>query len=61
MVATGCWVTLEPEAAAALPGVALTVDNTRKDTLALLLEPWSAELDDPADLARLQPDGNPFD
>lgn len=61
LVATGCWVTLEPEAAAALPGVALTVENDRKDLLALLLEPWSAELDDPADLARLQPDGTPFD
>jgi threonylcarbamoyladenosine tRNA methylthiotransferase MtaB len=60
LVATGCWVTLEPEAARALPGVTLTVENAQKDALALLLEPWSAELDDPADLARLHPDGTPF-
>ncbi len=58
---TGCWSTLAPDKAAALPGVALTVDNTRKDLLPLLLEPWSAELDDPADLARIAPNGNPFD
>lgn len=61
LAVTGCWVSLEPDAAAALPGVTLTVDNTRKDLLPLLLEPWSVELDDPADLARLQPDGQPFD
>ncbi len=61
IAATGCWVSLEPEAAHRLPGVALAVDNARKDVLHLLLEPWSAELDDPADLARMQPDGTPFD
>jgi threonylcarbamoyladenosine tRNA methylthiotransferase MtaB len=39
----------------------MAVENTRKDMLHLLLEPWSAELDDPADLARIQPDGVPFE
>jgi threonylcarbamoyladenosine tRNA methylthiotransferase MtaB len=58
---TGCWTTLEPQTAAALPGVALVADNSRKEYLHTLLEPWSAELDDPADLARIQPDGVPFD
>jgi threonylcarbamoyladenosine tRNA methylthiotransferase MtaB len=61
IAATGCWVSLEPQAALSLPGVTLAVDNIRKEMLLLLLEPWSAELDDPADLARLQPDGVPFD
>jgi threonylcarbamoyladenosine tRNA methylthiotransferase MtaB len=61
IVATGCWSTLEPGAAAKLPGVALVVDNSRKDLLDTLLEPWSAQLDDPADLARMAPDGTPFD
>ncbi|RIK44044.1 MAG: tRNA (N(6)-L-threonylcarbamoyladenosine(37)-C(2))-methylthiotransferase MtaB [Chloroflexi bacterium] len=57
---TGCWATLEPAAAAQQPGVALVTPNNQKDLLHTLLEPWSAELDDPADLARLQPDGTPF-
>jgi len=57
---TGCWATLHPQQAAELPGVALVADNTRKDLLHTLLEPWSAELDDPDDLARIQPDGTPF-
>lgn len=57
---TGCWATLEPDAAATLPGVALIADNTRKDLLHTLLEPWSAELDDPDLLARMEPDGTPF-
>jgi len=57
---TGCWATLQLAAASALPGVTLVADNGQKDLLHTLLEPWSAELDDPADLARLQPDGNPF-
>lgn len=57
---TGCWATLEPQAAAQLPGVALVAANTQKDLLHTLLEPWSAELDDPADLARIEPDGTPF-
>ena len=61
IVATGCWSTLEPRAAAKLPGVELVVDNARKDLLDTLLEPWSAELDDPADLVRMEPDGSPFD
>jgi threonylcarbamoyladenosine tRNA methylthiotransferase MtaB len=61
IAATGCWVSLEPQAALTLPGVTLAVENTRKDLLHLLLEPWSAELDDPTDLARLQPDGVPFE
>ncbi len=58
---TGCWATLQPAEATALPGVALVADNGQKDLLHTLLEPWSAELDDPADLARMQPDGNPLD
>ncbi len=57
---TGCWSTLQPVQASALPGVALVTDNAQKDLLHTLLEPWSAELDDPADLARMQPSGNPF-
>lgn len=57
---TGCWATLQPTEAIALPGVSLVADNGQKDLLHTLLEPWSAELDDPDDLARLQPDGNPF-
>src|SRR5690606_23440159 len=61
LAVTGCWVTVEPDAAATLPGVALVADNQRKDLLHLLLEPWSAELDDPADLARIQPNGTPFE
>lgn len=61
IAATGCWVSLEPQVTLSLPGVVMAVDNTHKDTLHLLLEPWSAELDDPADLARIQPDGIPFE
>ncbi len=57
---TGCWATLQPEQAAALPGVAMVADNGEKELLATLLEPWSAELDDPADVARMAPDGTPF-
>ena len=57
---TGCWATLEPKKAAGLPNVAMVVDNDQKDLLHTLLEPWSAELDDPNDLARMQPNGNPF-
>jgi threonylcarbamoyladenosine tRNA methylthiotransferase MtaB len=34
VVVTGCWSTLEPEAAAALPGVRRIVPNQKKDTLA---------------------------
>lgn len=57
---TGCWATLRPRQAEQLPGVALVADNSRKDMLATLLEPWSTELDDPETLARMQPDGVPF-
>lgn len=60
IAATGCWVTLQPAKAAALPGVALIADNDEKELLHELLEPWSAELSDPADLLRMRPDGNPF-
>jgi threonylcarbamoyladenosine tRNA methylthiotransferase MtaB len=58
---TGCYATLAPHAAAALPGVALVAENSRKELLPLLLEPWSAEFTDTADLARLLPDAAPFD
>jgi threonylcarbamoyladenosine tRNA methylthiotransferase MtaB len=58
---TGCWATLEPQEAADLPGVALVANNQRKDLLHTLLEPWSAELDDPDLLARMAPDGVAFD
>src|SRR3954467_6217437 len=61
IAATGCWVSLEPQAALDLPGVTLAVDNTRKDLLHLLLEPWSAEFDKLEDLVRLEPDGMPFE
>jgi threonylcarbamoyladenosine tRNA methylthiotransferase MtaB len=33
IVATGCWATLEPQAAAALPGVTRVILNAEKDTL----------------------------
>lgn len=57
---TGCWATLHPQHAQQLPGVVLVADNSRKELLAALLEPWSAELEDVDTLARLQPDGVPF-
>ncbi len=57
---TGCWAALDPAAAADLPGVTLVADNDQKELLHTLLEPWSAELDDPDDVARMQPDGTPF-
>ena len=57
---TGCWATLQPQEALALPGVALVANNDQKDLLHTLLEPWSAEFDDPDDLLRVQPTGNPF-
>ncbi len=57
---TGCWSTLRSQEAAALPGVALVVDNERKEILHTLLEPWSAELESLDALARLQPDGDAF-
>ncbi len=58
---TGCWATLQPQEALALPGVALVADNQEKALLHTLLEPWSAALDDPDDLLRMQPAGTPFD
>jgi threonylcarbamoyladenosine tRNA methylthiotransferase MtaB len=57
---TGCWATLEPQRVAALPGVALVAGNAQKELLAALLEPWSAEFEEPEALARLQPGGVPF-
>lgn len=33
VIATGCWATLEPEKAAALPGVSRVIPNARKDRL----------------------------
>lgn len=57
---TGCWATLQPQAAEVLPGVALVADNQQKELLHTLLEPWSADLDDPDDLLRMQPTGTPF-
>ncbi len=57
---TGCYATLEPGKTAALPGVALVADNREKELLHVLLEPWSAELDDPAQIALMQPNGVPF-
>lgn len=57
---TGCWASLQPQEARALPGVALVADNQQKDLLHTLLEPWSADLDDPDDLLRMQPTGTPF-
>ena len=57
---TGCWATLQPDEAGALPGVALVADNDRKELLHTLLEPWSAELDDPESLLQMAPDGTPF-
>jgi len=57
---TGCLATRDPQRTANLPGVALVAPNDRKDLLATLLEPWSAELDDLAALTRLHPDGDPF-
>jgi threonylcarbamoyladenosine tRNA methylthiotransferase MtaB len=56
MVLTGCWATLARDEAASLPGVTLVADNTQKDLLPLLLEPWSAEFDDPSLLQRLNPE-----
>ena len=45
LAVTGCYATLAPNAVAALPNVELVVDNGRKERLAELLQPWSAELD----------------
>lgn len=57
---TGCYATLAPEAAGNLPGVALVADNQQKEMLHALIEPWSADFEDPLDLERIQPDGVPL-
>jgi threonylcarbamoyladenosine tRNA methylthiotransferase MtaB len=58
---TGCYATLNPTAAGAMPGVALVAGNSEKELLPLLLEPWSADYGDPSGLERLRPDASPFD
>jgi len=48
IVATGCWVTLQPEKAAALPNVLRVVNNSHKDTLVpetLNLQPESFDIE----------------
>jgi threonylcarbamoyladenosine tRNA methylthiotransferase MtaB len=45
LAVTGCYATLAPDAVAGLPNVELVVENRRKDLLAELLQPWSAQLD----------------
>lgn len=45
LAVTGCYATLAPDDVSRLPNVELVVDNRRKDFLAELLQPWSAELD----------------
>jgi len=48
IVATGCWVTLQPEKAAALPNVLRVVNNSHKDTLvpeSLNLQPESFDIE----------------
>lgn len=57
---TGCYATLAPRESAKLPGVELVADNSAKEMLHTLLEPWSAEFSDPDDLSRIQPHGTPF-
>jgi threonylcarbamoyladenosine tRNA methylthiotransferase MtaB len=58
---TGCYATLDPQAAAAMPGVGLVAANREKELLPLLLEAWSAEFDNVEALAQLHPDSVPFD
>ena len=58
---TGCYATLDPQAASAMPGVSLVAGNNQKELLPTLLEPWSAEFEDTDSLARLAPDGSPFE
>lgn len=57
---TGCYATLDPQAAAAMPGVALVAPNSRKELLPLLLEPWSAAFDEIETLTQLHPDSSPI-
>ena len=58
---TGCYATLDPQAAGQMPGVALVADNRQKELLPTLLEHWSAEFEDADSLARLSPDASPFE
>ena len=48
---TGCYATLDPQAAGAMPGVALVAPNRDKELLPLLLEQWSAAFEDVRTLA----------
>ena len=52
VVATGCWVTLEPEAAASLPGVSRVVSNPDKHNLVSQVLSQPAELFDQEPLSR---------
>ncbi|KAF0106729.1 MAG: hypothetical protein FD146_2321 [Anaerolineaceae bacterium] len=52
VVVTGCWATLEPEAAAALPGVRKIIPNQQKDNLATYLLNLPREFFDLEPLAR---------
>jgi len=52
IVATGCWVTLEPAAAAALPGISRIVPNQAKEALAADLLGLPVEFFDLEPLAR---------
>lgn len=58
LLITGCYATLAPDEARSLPGVALVVDNRRKDALADLLQEWAVDLDRES-WRRLQPDAAP--
>ncbi len=52
VIVTGCWATLEPDAAASLPGVRKIVPNQRKDSLAADLLGLPQEFFDLEPLAR---------
>ena len=58
LAVTGCYATLAPDDVKRLPNVELVVDNRRKDLLAELLQPWSAELDG-EQWRRLTPEASP--
>jgi threonylcarbamoyladenosine tRNA methylthiotransferase MtaB len=53
IVATGCWASLDPQGAAALPGVSQVVPNAEKDTLVSRLLHLSPEVFDLEPLERL--------
>ena len=53
IVATGCWASLDPQGAAALPGVSRVVPNAEKDTLVSSLLHLSPEVFDLEPLERL--------